>query len=188
MIFFFRVSCARNTESIPSRDSKMSRASTAISYFKYVKIVSILTIRSTLEIKWTHPLASLNREKPGLFFFSFSVHARFPETTGTRQKFVMFFILFNGGRFSGVEVDESNTVDNPIVPFNIQHNTHWECRDSTISSRFRFTIPVLGRSRSVRRRCEPLHPIQRVVTGRRVDVFNWTINSTINWHWIGIFK
>jgi hypothetical protein len=31
------------------------------------------------------------------------------------------FIIFNGGRFSGVEVDESNTVDNHIVPFKIQH-------------------------------------------------------------------
>ena len=31
------------------------------------------------------------------------------------------FIIFNGGRFSGIEVDESNTVDNHIVPFKIQH-------------------------------------------------------------------
>jgi len=31
------------------------------------------------------------------------------------------FIIFNGGRFSGVEVDESNTVDYHIVLFNIQY-------------------------------------------------------------------
>ena len=141
MIFFFRVSRARNTESIPSRDSKMSRASTAISYFKYVKIVSILTIRSTLEIKWTHPLASLNREKPGLYFFSFSVHARFPETTGTRQKFVMFFILFNGGRFSGVEVDTFNTVDNHIVPFNIQYTQRMSGFNDFVPFQIYYTSP-----------------------------------------------
>jgi len=62
--------------------------------------------------------ASLNREKPGLYFFSFSVHARFPETTGTRQKFVMFFM---------------SPTRSTTTSFCLTFNTHYECRDSTIS-------------------------------------------------------
>ena len=57
-------------------------------------------------------------KKPGLYIFSFSVHARFPETTGTRQKFVLFFM---------------SPTRSTTTSFCLTFNTHYECRDSTIS-------------------------------------------------------
>ena len=68
------------------------------------------------------------------------------------------FIIFNGGRFSGIEVDESNTVDNHIVPFKIQHTLRMPgFNDFFLGSDLLYQQSSEGDI--LYWRCEPLHRI-----------------------------
>ena len=105
----------------------------------------------------------------------------------------MFFIL-NGGRFSGVEVDESNTVDNHIVPFKIQHTLGMSgFNDFFLGSDLLYQQSSEGAV--LYWQCEPLHRIQRVVSlpegesrviHRRTTLANKS--QSTNWHEISFNK
>ena len=153
------------------------------------------------------------------------------------KAWTLFLLLFRTRPFPGNNIkyrnltensscsSSSTVVDSPeskwtsltrstITSFRLKFNTHWECRDSTISfsvqiyytssppkgpfctdganryTEFSGWLAYWKESRVIHRRTTLANKSQSTnwheISINTHSIGNWTINSTINWHWIGL--